>query len=951
MQAISKVLVIGSGPVGSAQPATSPAETDLTCRELALAGKDVVLVTSDPDVFRNKKIHVHFYVEPLTAEFIAQVIRRERPDGILASAGGQIALNITLQLEASGLLKQFGVQVLGSDIDAIKRTEDGEALRSFLKAERIPTPESIYVEETAGALREADTMGYPVLVRRGQSRGIARSNSELSSMLEHSIGGGRILIERAIHRFKAVELVLMRDSADNCVLLGTIEDLDPVGVNPANTMVVTPAQTLRDRERNELRNAARRVLKDLNIRGCATVSFAIDPAGGDWYMLKVKIGLAWGTSLIARATAYPVAGVNAAIALGGALPDIKIGADKKMAASIEPGIDAIVARFPQFAQELLNGAKLGPQLVAGGSIITAGRTLESVLMQGIYSLSHDHKNIINPKMRDWSEDEITAHIIKANALRLPAIFLALQHGFTIRELAELTQVNPIFIAALDELRRVCAELHGGDTSADLLRLAKNYGLSDKTIAHLTDQHTADVRKARQEAGVTPTFKTIDAMALIVPDTPTFYETYEKENESKKAAAPGVIVIEPNVSAPWLNSAHESISSAMLASIKDAGYTPILVGSTPRPLVYPGVKQYLINASEEHILDIVDLEQPLGVICQTAGREGSRIATTLHKAGVKILGSTIQPRSEKMPQAFTDALATLSAGDGDWEYHYERGADTQDAKTHLAVDAISDGSTVAVLGVINSLEQNESRSGTVLAVTPPRRGAAEMTQRAVNCTVTLTKALQLKGFVHVDLAATDHTLTVSFIGPSASATVPFLAKTLRRDCIDLACSVLLGKKLADLGVQSGQLAQTAGVHVLLPVLRSGLTAADSDVATVVQTGLVMGSDHNLGKALIKAFAAAHEPLPDHGTVLLEKDTNASAALAPRLSALGFQLVGTERAETLQDVQLIVMNNPDMAMRQVATAHMVPILNTVSADAIMRIFEARAFALAPLKDLES
>ncbi|WP_155287163.1 ATP-binding protein [Lacticaseibacillus zhaodongensis] len=949
MQTISKVLVIGSGPVGSAQPATSPAETDLTCRALALAGKDVVLVTSDPDVFRNKKIKVHFYVAPLTAEFISQVIRRERPDSILASAGGQIALNIIIKLDRSGLLRQLGVQVLGSGIDAIKRTEDGQALRSFLKAERIPTPESVYVEETAGALREADQMGYPVLVRRGQSRGIARSSSELSSVLERSIGGGRILIERAIHRFKAIELVLMRDGADNCVLLGTIEDMDPVGVNPANTMVVTPAQTLRDRERNALRAAGRQVLTDLDIRGCATVSFAIDPDGGDWYMLKVKIGLAWGTSLIARATAYPVAGVNTAIALGEELPNIKIGADHKMAASIEPGIDAIVARFPQFAQELLTGAKLGPQLVAGGSIITAGRTLEAVLMQGIYSLSHDDKNALDPEIQQWGEDEITAHVIKANALRLPAIFLALEHGFTVRELAELTQVNPIFIAALDEIKQVSQELRAGKSDEALLRQAKNYGLSDQWLAQLSGKTAAEVRSTRKEAGVVPTYKTIDAMGFIEPDTPTFYGTYEKENESTPGNTPSVIVIEPNAAAPWLNSAHESISSAMLASIKDAGYTPILVGSTPRPLVYPGVKQYLLDASIEHLLDIADLEQPMGVICQTAGREGSRIAKTLSQFGIRILGSTIAERADPMPQSFNDELANLN--DGDWVYRYERGADTKDASSHLAIDAISDGETVAVLGVINSLEQNESRAGTVLAVTPPRRGAADLTQRAVDCAVTLASALQLKGFVHMDLAAKGHELTVSFIGPSASATVPFLAKTLRRDCIDLACKVLLGTKLADLGVQSGQLAQSAGVHVLLPVLRSGLTAANSHVATIVQTGLVMGSDHNLGKALIKAFAAAHEPLPDHGTVLLEEGTPAGAALAPRLAALGFQIVGMDHAEKLQNVQLIVMNNPDMALRQVATAHMVPLLNTVSADAIMRIFEARAFALAPLADLES
>lgn len=947
---LNKIMVISSGPVGSAQPTTSPAETDLTCRKLVAMGKEVILLTASPNIFRSHNPHIHYYISPLTAAFVSQVIRRTRPDAILASAGGQVALNIIREIGRSGLLTQFGVTVLGTGVAAVEQTEDGEKLRRFLKQNDIPTPESTYVDSTAEALAVADEMGYPVLMRRGQSRNITRSRTELDNTIAASIGGGRILIERAIYRFKSVQMVMMRDGNGTSVLLGSIESLDPVGVNPANTVVFAPAQTLTDRDRTTLRGAAKKVLQKLDIRGCATVSFALDPKSSDWYMLKVKVGLAWTSSLIARATAYPVAGVNTAVALGESLDQIHIGQGQDMLAAIEPGIDAIVARFPQFPRELQTGARLGPQLVAGGAIMTAGRTLPGVIMQGLYPLGHDEQHVLSEEIQNWDEDTLTGHVIQANALRLPAIWLALDRGFTVNELSELSRINPLFIAAIKSLLDTYHALADGadEQDVDLLRLAKNSGFTDATIATQWGISEADCRVRREELGVTPTYKTIDAMGQILPETPTYYASYESENESERTDLPGVIVIEPNAAAPWLNSAHESISATMLAAIRYAGCTPILVGSTPRPLVYPGVKHYLMGASLEHLLDVIALEQPLGVICQTAGREGSRLAHMLHKRGITVLGSVPSRHPGRLPQVAKDALNALS--DANWRVRDGEDDGLDPHAAHLAIDAVADGTDVAVLGVINSLEENESRAGKVIAVTPPRKGAHAMTEKAVAITVALGQAMQLKGFVHLDLVVSGHDMIVTFIGPSASATVPFLAKTLRQDCIAIACDVLLGKSLAEQGIPSGQLAQTPGVHVLLPVLRSGLTTRGSKVANIEQTGLVMGSDQTLGKALIKAFAAAHQPLPDHGTVLLEADTNASHELEPRLRDLGFQILYPDDALRLDRVQLIVMDKPDIDLRRLATAHMVPLLNTVSADAILQVYEARAFSLAPLAGLE-
>ncbi len=948
MSNINTVLVIGSGPVSSAQPATSPADTDLSCRALVAAGKTVILVTSDPNVFRDQRMATRFYVSPLTSEFVSQVIRREHPDAILATSGGQIALDLIRQVDESGLLRHLNVAVLGSPLRAIRQTENGEALRHLLTTLKIPVPESTYTETESDALAIANDIGYPVMMRRGQTRGIARNSDELVRLITDSIGNGKILIERAIRSFKAIELVVMRDGADNCVLLGTLENFDPVGVNPVNTVAFTPAQSLTDADRRALRQASFKVARAIDLRGVATVSFAVDPTSDIWYMLKFRLGLAWATDLVERATGYPVATVNTAVALGHELPEININGDvtdaHKMVASIEPGIDAIVARFPQFPQSGLSGAKLGPQLVASGAIITAGRMLESVLLQGIYALRQSPTTVIPASIRAWDEDTLTQHIIHPSDLRLAAFWVALERDYTVPELAELAHVNRTFIAAVATLVRTAGLLKTGQGDPELLHRAKRYGFLDTTIANIWGVTDVHVRELREEHNIRPTFKALDGMGLIEQPTATYYATYEQENESVASGRKRVIVLAPNAAAPWLNLAHESISTKMLTAIHDAGYTPILVGSSPRPLICPGAKHYISNVSPELIRDIVAIEQPLGVICQTAGREGSSVARMLNKLDIPVLGSTVGA-TRKVPQAQVQSvLAGLS--DEEWRVVQDRNATGSISATHLAVDAIADGDDVAVMGVINSLEQNESRAGTVLAVTPPRKKAAPLTTKASDITVTLSRMMGLVGFVHADMVVEDGTIAVTFIGPSASATVPFLAKTLRNDAIQLACRVLLGQKLADSDVASGQLPQAPGVHVLLPVLRSGLVAPGNKIPEMVQTGLVMGTDLSLGKALIKAFAAAHEPLLSYGTVLLEEGTPEAAKLAPRLATLGFQIVGHDHAAHLNDVQLIVMNEPDDELRRRATAYTVPILNTVSADAILQVFEARAFSLAPL-----
>lgn len=348
------------------------------------------------------------------------------------------------------------------------------------------------------------------------------------------------------------------------------------------------------------------------------------------------------------------------------------------------------------------------------------------------------------------EDELTQHIIHPSDLRLAAFWVALERDYTVAELAELAHVNRIFIAAVATLVRTVKELRANPLDTDLLHTAKRYGFLDTTVANIWQTKEDAVHQLRQEAGILPTFKSLDGMGLIEQPTATFYATYEQENESVAEGIKRVIVLAPNAAAPWLNLAHESISTKMLTAIHDAGYTPILVGSSPRPLICPGAKHYISNVAPELIRDIVAIEQPVGVICQTAGREGSSVARMLSKLDIPVLGSTVGA-TRKVPHAQLDAVLD-GLSDAEWRVEQNRNVETTIEATHLAVDAIADGETVAVLGVINSLEQNESRAGTVLAVTPPRKKAAPLTDKAIEITVTMSQMMGLIGFVHADMSS-------------------------------------------------------------------------------------------------------------------------------------------------------------------------------------------------------
>lgn len=941
---VQSILVIGTGPVGSAQPTSFPAAVATACQVLTAAGKDVTLVTSDPNAPRDNHIAGRIFVAPLTVDFISQVIRRERPDAILGTIGGQSAVHILRQVQQSGLLRQLHIPVLDTNDSILNTLEDGEAFRHFLGEQHLPNPESTYIKSDNQATDVADKIGYPVLMRRGANRGIANNADELRQLISNTDHWGRLRIERAINGLKAVECVLVRDNNNTKLLIGTTENFDPVGVNPANTIVLSPAQTITDHERNVLRAAAFRVLDALDIRGTATFSFALDDTSADWYLLKVRVGTTWATELTQTATAYPITEVSTQIALGRNVDEIEIGAG--VPAVIEPTQDAIMTRFPQFGEDHLNGATLGPQLVASGAILGAGANAESAILEGLRiqlgaKLTAD---VVPATITNWDDGELTQHIIRANALRLPTIWSAFDRGYTLDELVELSRINVGLLAIVQHLSQLHQQLTSHPGDLDLLREAKRYGITDAAIANRWDMTTDQVAALRAELAIQPTFKAIDGGGQIINASRSYYSSFGDESEPRVGTKPRVVIVTPTSTHLWLNEAQGAVTAALADAITQAGYAPVMITNSTVKQNVAGVRRYLATGSTEEILTIIHHEDPIGVICQASGNDGAALAGRLRAAGVNVLGSNADSVTT-FDQSKAGA-AVAGESDSDWEVSLDFTASIAPGSTHLAVDALSDGETVAVLGVINSLEHNADVAGTVLAVTPPRKGVAALTRRVTAITVNLAKMYGLIGFVHTEFVVNGHQIIVRRVAPTVNATVPFLAKTTTVDFGSLAAHVYLGNKLADLGITSGQLAQADGVHVLLPVYRQGLPAPDTDRPEMVQTGVVMGSDTALGKALIKAFAAAHQPLPDHGPILLDLADDKASALAGRLRAQGFQIQPDGTRITRANVRLVITDSPSADVRAQATARTIPIINSVCADAMLRVYEARAFSLEPL-----
>ncbi|HEL0004181.1 TPA: carbamoyl-phosphate synthase large subunit [Streptococcus equi subsp. zooepidemicus] len=962
---IKKIMVIGSGPIVIGQAAEFDYAGTQACLALKEEGYQVVLVNSNPaTIMTDKEIADKVYIEPLTLAFVSRILRKERPDALLPTLGGQTGLNLAMELSKAGILQELGVELLGTPLSAIDQAEDRDLFKQLMKELGEPIPESEIVTTVEGAISFANAIGYPVIVRPaftlgGTGGGICTNEEALRDIVENGLKLSPVtqcLIERSIAGFKEIEYEVMRDAADNALVVCSMENFDPVGIHTGDSIVFAPTQTLSDVENQLLRDASLRIIRALKIEGGCNVQLALDPNSFSYYVIEVNPRVSRSSALASKATGYPIAKIAAKIAVGLRLDDMLNPVTGTTYAMFEPALDYVVAKLPRFPFDKFEQGerRLGTQMKATGEVMAIGRRIEECLLKACRSLEIgvDHNELKG--LDTVSDHELVAHIVRAQDDRLFYLSEALRRGYSIEELAGLTKIDLFFLDKLRHIVELEQELVKKPVDIDLLTEAKRYGFSDQKIAELWQTDAASIRRLRRAYRVLPVYKMVDTCAAeFDSQTPYFYSTYEWENESIKSEKESVIVLGSGPIRIGQGVEFDYATVHSVKAIQAAGYEAIIMNSNPETVSTDfsiSDKLYFEPLTFEEVMNVIELEQPKGVILQFGGQTAINLAEQLTKAGVPILGTQLEDldRAEDR-KLFEKALKDLGIpqppgktatneaealevaraigfpvlvrpsyvlggrameiveNEDDLRSYMKTAVkaspehpvliDSYILGKECEVDAISDGQSVLIPGIMEHIERAGVHSGDSMAVYPPQHLSKQVQDKIVDYTKRLAIGLNCIGMMNIQFVIQNEQVYVIEVNPRASRTVPFLSKVTNIPMAQVATKLILGQTLKDLGYQDGLYPESSLVHIKAPVFSfAKLAKVDSLLGPEMKsTGEVMGSDLTLEKALYKAFEASYLHMPEYGTIIFTiADDHKSEALvlARRFSAIGYQILATE-----------------------------------------------------------
>ncbi|MGA5590946.1 carbamoyl-phosphate synthase large subunit [Enterococcus mundtii] len=1051
---INKIMVIGSGPIIIGQAAEFDYAGTQACLALKEEGYEVVLVNSNPaTIMTDKEIADQVYLEPISLEFVSRILRKERPDAILPTLGGQTGLNMAMELAESGILDELGIELLGTKLSAIDQAEDRDLFKKLMEELNQPIPESEIVTTVEEAVAFANKIGYPIIVRPaftlgGTGGGMCENEAELRQIAENGLSLSPVtqcLIERSIAGFKEIEYEVMRDSADNAIVVCNMENFDPVGIHTGDSIVFAPSQTLADHEYQMLRDASLSIIRALKIEGGCNVQLALDPHSFKYYVIEVNPRVSRSSALASKATGYPIAKLAAKIALGLTLDEMKNPVTGTTYAEFEPALDYVVAKIPRWPFDKFETGErvLGTQMKATGEVMAIGRNIEESLLKAVRSLEIGAHHLELPELKTVSEERLMEKIVRAQDDRLFYLAEAIRRGYPIQELADLTKIDLFFLDKLLHIVELEEELSEQPNQLDLLLTVKQNGFTDRKIAELWKTTTETIRQLRTEKNIQPVYKMVDTCAAeFESHTPYFYSTYEIENESHRSKKPSVLVLGSGPIRIGQGVEFDYATVHSVKAIQQAGYEAIIMNSNPETVSTDfsiSDKLYFEPLTFEDVMNVIELEQPIGVIVQFGGQTAINLAEPLAKAGVKILGTTIKDldRAENR-NLFEQALQELGVPQplGDTATSKEEAVavankigypvlvrpsyvlggrameivenqrDLEDYMEHAVkaspehpvlvdryligseceVDAICDGETVLIPGIMEHIERAGVHSGDSMAVYPPQALSEEIKQTIEDYTIRLARGLNCIGMMNIQFVIHDNQVYVIEVNPRASRTVPFLSKVTNIPMAQIATKAILGEKLKDLGYEDGLYPETANVHVKAPVFSfTKLHKVDTYLGPEMKsTGEVMGSDQNLDKALYKAFEASGLRLPDYGAVLFtiaDETKEEALGLAKRFAEIGYSLLATkntaaffeqhglvvtpvakisEETKEKNVVDLIragkaqvVVNTIDkdrgnaskdgFIIRREAVEHGTPLFTSLdTADAIVRVMESRAFS---------
>ena len=961
---VKKVMVIGSGPIVIGQAAEFDYAGTQACRSLKEEGIEVVLVNSNPaTIMTDRDIADKVYIEPLTAKVLEQIIEKEKPDSILPTLGGQAGLNLGMELEESGFLKSHNVKLLGTTAATIKKAEDRQEFKDTMEKIGEPCAASLVVENVEDGVAFTNTIGYPVVLRPaytlgGSGGGIAHNQTELEEILENGLRlsrVGQVLVERCIAGWKEIEYEVMRDSAGNCITVCNMENIDPVGVHTGDSIVVAPSQTLSDKEYQMLRTSALNIISELNITGGCNVQYALHPESFEYCVIEVNPRVSRSSALASKATGYPIAKVAAKIAVGMTLDQITNAVTGETKACFEPTLDYVVTKFPRWPFEKFNLADrtLGTQMKATGEVMAIDRSLEGSLLKAIRSLEIGLDHIELKKIAHESMEQLIERLHLVDDERIYVVAEALRKAISVEKIHYITKIDTFFIEKIKNIVTVEKALAEQGLTEDVLRKAKRYSFTDSVIARYANTTVEDVRAKRKEWNILPTYKYVDTCAAeFESKTPYYYSAYAQEDEVKPLGEKSVVVLGSGPIRIGQGVEFDYCSVHSSWALRKADYQSIMINNNPETVSTDfdiSDSLYFEPLTVDDVMEIINKEQPAGVIAQFGGQTAINLAGPLAERGVKILGTSVDSIDmAEDRERFDELLAKLGIprpvgalvtsdeeaqeaakklkyplivrpsyvlggrameivyNDKELDVYMKEAVvaskehpvliDRYMVGMEVEVDAISDGTDVCIPGIMEQIERAGVHSGDSMAVYPAQHLSQELIDQIVDYTRRIAVGLNVKGVLNIQYIVADGELNVIEVNPRSSRTVPFISKVTGINMVECATRIALGESLKDLSLPLGLVPNKPYVAVKAPVFsfsKMGLV----EIALgpeMKSTGEVMGIGRTYSEALFKAINGANMRIPEDGTILMtvaDRDKEEASQLAKGFIDLGYHIEAT------------------------------------------------------------